>query len=109
METFFNPRAVAVVGAGTDNLGNHVVKNLIRGYQGGIYPVNRNHRTIEGLPCFPSVEAIDGPVDLAIVLVPAAVVPAVLTACAAKGVTRVIIESAGFAESGAEGAALQER
>jgi acyl-CoA synthetase (NDP forming) len=109
METFFNPRAVAVVGAGTDNLGNHVVKNLIKGYQGGIYPVNRNHQTIEGLPCFPSVESIDGPVDLAIVLVPAAVVPAVLTACAAKGITRVIIESAGFAESGANGVALQER
>ncbi|RJQ73216.1 MAG: CoA-binding protein [Desulfobacteraceae bacterium] len=109
METFFNPRAVAVIGAGTKNLGNHVVQNLINGFQGGIFPVNRNYQEIEGLPCFASMTAIPDPVDLAIVLVPAAAVPSVLKDCAAKGTRRVIIESAGFAESGRDGIALQER
>lgn len=109
MEAFFNPRAVAVVGAGINNLGNHVVKNLIDGFQGGIYPVNRKHSTIEGLTCYASVADIPGPVDLAVVLVPAAAVPAVLEDCAVKGTRRVIIESAGFAETGGDGIALQER
>jgi acetate---CoA ligase (ADP-forming) len=109
METFFNPRSVAVVGAGTQNLGNLVVKNLIDGYQGDIYPVNPNHGAIEGLPCYASIADIPGPVGLAVVLVPAAAVPAVLTECATKGTRRVIIESAGFAEAGPDGLALQDR
>lgn len=109
MQTFFKPRSVAVVGAGTQNLGNHVVKNLIDGFRGGIYPVNRNHADIEGLPCYASITDIPGSVDLAIVLVPAAAVPAVLTECAAKGTRRVIIESAGFAETGPDGLVLQDR
>ncbi|MBR9981623.1 MAG: CoA-binding protein, partial [Desulfatitalea sp.] len=109
METFFNPHGVAVVGASGKNLGNHVVKNLVNGFEGDIYPVNPNYTEIEGLPCFPSVTAIDGPVDVAIVLVPAEAVPGVLEACAAKGILRVIIESAGFSESGPDGIALQAR
>jgi acyl-CoA synthetase (NDP forming) len=109
MQQFFNPRSVAVVGASRKNLGNFVVKNLVSGFKGGIYPVNSNYETIEGLPCFASVTDIDAPVDLAIVLVPAQAVPEVLQACAAKGIPRVIIESAGFAESGAAGLALQQR
>lgn len=109
METFFNPRAVAVVGASLKSLGHHVVLNLLSGFKGGIYPVNPNYPKIEGLPCFASIADIDAPVDLAIVLVPAQAVPGVLEACAAKGIDRVIIESAGFAETGKEGIALQHR
>lgn len=109
MQTFFNPRSVAVVGASGKNLGNHVVLNLKAGFKGPVYPVNPNYKEIEGLPCFASVDAIPGPVDLAIVLVPAQMIPTVLEACAAKGTGRVIIESAGFSETGPEGRALQER
>jgi acetyltransferase len=107
MQTFFYPDAVAVIGASAQNLGNFVVKNLVRGFKGAIYPVNPNYAEIEGLPCFASIADIPGNVDLAIVLVPAAAVPAVLNACALKGTRRVIIESAGFAESGQAGVALQ--
>ena len=107
MQTFFYPSAVAVVGASAQNLGNFVVKNLVRGFKGAIYPVNPHYAEIEGLPCFASIADIAGNVDLAIVLVPAAAVPAVLNACALKGTRRVIIESAGFAESGQAGVALQ--
>jgi len=110
METFFNPRSVAVAGASQkENLGNHVVKNLKAGFDGDIYPINPNYDEIEGLPCFPSIDAIPGHVDLAIVLVPAKAVPTVLEACARKGTRRVIIESAGFSETGDAGRALQAR
>jgi acyl-CoA synthetase (NDP forming) len=109
MDTFFHPGSIAVIGASNRNIGNYVVGNLLLGFGGGIYPVNPNYKEIEGLPCFPSLEDIPHPVDLAIVLVPASSVPSVLEACAMKGIRRVIIESAGFAETGEEGLALQDR
>jgi acetyltransferase len=109
MQIFFNPRSVAVVGASAKNLGNHVVLNLKAGFKGAIYPVNPNYPEIEGLPCYPSIDAIPGPLDLAIVIVPAQMIPTVLEACARKGTRRVIIESAGFSETGPEGRALQAR
>jgi acyl-CoA synthetase (NDP forming) len=109
MKSFFHPGSIAVVGASNRNIGNFVVGNLLVGFKGEIYPVNRSYQEIEGLPCFPSLEDIPHPIDLAIVLVPASSVPSVLEACATKGIRRVIIESAGFAETGEEGLALQDR
>jgi len=109
MDAFFHPGSIAVVGANKTNLGYFVLMNLLNGFTGGIYPVNRNHEEIAGLPCFPSLEKIPHPVDLAIILVPAASVPSVIRACAKKGIRRVIIESAGFAETGEDGLALQEQ
>jgi acetyltransferase len=109
MKGFFHPNSIAVVGASSRNIGNFMVGNLLVGFKGGIYPVNPSYQEIEGLPCFPSLEDIPHPIDLAIVLVPASSVPSVLEACAAKGIRRVIIESAGFAETGEEGLALQDR
>lgn len=83
--------------------------NLVNGFQGGIYPVNRKHDEIEGVPCFSTIKAIPHSVDLAIVIVPAASVPSVLKACARKGIRSVIIESAGFAETGEAGLVLQDQ
>ena len=107
MEAFFNPGAVAVVGASEKGLGYSVILNLVDGFRGKIYPVNQNYEEIEGLMCFPSLEHIKGPVDLAIILVPAPSVPSVLEACSEKAIGHVIIESAGFAETGDEGIELQ--
>ncbi|MFC1821506.1 acetate--CoA ligase family protein [Thermodesulfobacteriota bacterium] len=109
MKLFFNPASVAVVGASTRKGGNQTIKNLLYGYDGAIYPVNPNHKEIEGLPCFPSLEAVPHHIDLAIILVPAPAVPGVMEACARKGVLRVMIESAGFAEVGSHGKDLQDR
>ncbi|MFW6082177.1 MAG: CoA-binding protein, partial [Desulfosalsimonas sp.] len=109
MEKFFRPGSVAVVGAGGNNLGGFVVKNLLSGFDGEIYPVNPNYDEIDGIPCFPSIDSIPDAPDLAVVLVPARAVPSVLKACAEKGVKRVIIESAGFSETGDEGILLQEK
>ena len=109
MDVFFHPGSIAVIGASNRGIGQFVILNLLAGFTGRIYPVNPNHAQIEGVPCFPSIEAIPDHVDLAIVLVPAPSVPSVLEACVAKGVQGVIIESAGFAEVGKEGLELQNQ
>ncbi|MBW2673768.1 MAG: acetate--CoA ligase family protein [Deltaproteobacteria bacterium] len=111
MKTFFHPDSIAVIGASDrkGSLGRQTITNLLYGYEGAVYPVNANYVDIEGIPCFPSVEKIPGPVDLAIVIVPAPAVPEALEACGRKGIYRVMIQSAGFSEVGAEGRALQDR
>jgi acyl-CoA synthetase (NDP forming) len=110
MDFFFNPRGVAVIGATPNALkgGNAILRNLLLGYRGRIHPVNPKYQEIEGLTCTPSVKAIPEPVDLAIVFVPAPLVPAAIEECAAKGIPGVMIESGGFAETGPEGARLQQ-
>jgi len=111
MKTFFRPDSIAVIGASDrkGSLGRQLITNLLYGYDGAIYPVNANYEEIEGIRCFPSVGEIPGPVDLAIVIVPAPAVPDALEACGRKGIYRVMIQSAGFSEVGDEGRALQNR
>lgn len=111
MKTFFDPASIAVIGATPreNSLGNQLLVNLAMGFTGSVYPVNPNYTEIRSLPCFPTAENIPGPVDLALVIVPAPSVPEALAACGRKGIRRVIIESAGFAETGPAGRALQER
>ena len=111
MKTFFRPRSVAVIGASDrkHSLGSQLITNLLYGYDGAIYPVNPNYAAINELTCYPTVEAIPGSVDLAIIIVPAPAVPGALEDCARKGIYRVMIQSAGFSEVGEEGAALQNR
>ncbi len=110
MNFFFTPRGVAVVGATPNRLkgGNAILRNLLLGYRGSIFPVNPKYREMEGLTCYPSVSAIPDPVDLAIVFVPAPLVPAAVEDCVGKGVRGVMIESGGFAETGPEGERLQK-
>ena len=110
MEFFFSPRSVAVIGASPNPLrgGNAIIKNLVRGYRGPIYPVNPKHRQIENLHCFSNISDIKKPVDLAIIFIPAFMVPETLRDCAAAGVKGVMIESGGFAEIGEDGKVLQE-
>ncbi len=109
MDFFFNPDGIAIVGATPNPLkgGSAILKNVIAGFRGKIYPVNPAYQEIEGLKCYPSVAAIPEPVDLAIVFIPAKQVPAVIEACAVKGVQGVMIESGGFAETGEQGKNLQ--
>lgn len=110
MDFFFNPNGIAVVGATaeTNRGGRNLLANLISGYRGPIYPVNPRYDKLLGLRCYPKVSDIEGPLDLAIVFVPARSVPGVLEDCVTKGVRGVMIESGGFAEVGPEGRRLQE-
>jgi acetyltransferase len=110
MHFFFDPKSVAIIGASRDPKrgGHRILKNVKTGFQGSIYPVNPLCDEIDGLRCYPSVLDIPAPVDLAIVYVPARLVPGVVRDCAKRGVPGVIIESAGFAETGAAGKARQD-
>ena len=110
MEFFFKPQGIAVIGASANPVkgGYFILNNLVKGFKGGIYPVNPAYGEIDGLPCYPSVLQVPDPVDLAIIFVPARFVPAVLRECAQRGIRGVMIESGGFAESGEQGKQLQE-
>ena len=104
-----SPRSVAVVGAGRERhgVGHAVLRNLLaHDFNGPVHPVNPRAEHVGGVRAVPTIGAVDGPVDLAVVVVPAAEVPAVIEDCGRKGVKAVIVISAGFAESGPEGAAL---
>ena len=111
MDFFFQPRGVAVIGASSNPLkgGYSILKNLISGFPGKVYPVNPSYKEIEGIICYPDILSVPAPLDLAIVFVPAKAVPDLVSACAERGIKGVIIESGGFAESGEAGKALQDR
>ncbi len=110
MEFFFNPRGIALIGA-TPNPqkgGNAILKNLIIGFKGGIYPVNPRYKEIEGIVCYKSIAEVEDPVDLAIVFIPGKMILQIIKDCAQRGLKGVIIESSGFAESGEEGRQMQQ-
>jgi len=106
LHPLFHPRAIAVVGASDDpvKIGGRPLAFLLRhGYRGSVFPVNPARATVQGLAAFPSLAAIPGAVDLAVVAVPAERVLESLEACAAKGVRVAIVFSSGFAEVGETG------
>ncbi|OUN00962.1 MAG: CoA-binding protein, partial [Firmicutes bacterium ZCTH02-B6] len=109
---FFHPRAVAVIGASRDpaSAGAQVLANLITSnFQGPVYPVNPKAPFVMSIPTYPSVLDIPGPVDLAVVAVPRAAVMDVARQCAQKGVRALIVLTAGFAETGSDGAEAQRQ
>jgi acyl-CoA synthetase (NDP forming)/RimJ/RimL family protein N-acetyltransferase len=111
LHRLMNPRSVAVVGASRKprSIGHAVVDNLIHNqFPGDVYPVNPQAEQIAGLAAYPSVAALPRPVDLVLVSVPAEVVRDVVADSAAAGAAAVVVLSAGFAESGADGRARQE-
>jgi acetyltransferase len=111
LENFFKPRGIALIGATANPLkgGFAILFNLKQGYTGRIYPVNPRYEEIEGLRCYPSVDAVPDPVDLAIIFIPAARVLDAVDDCARRGIRAIMIQSAGFAESGESGRDLQDR
>jgi acetyltransferase len=112
LESFFDPSSVAVVGASRSpgKVGYDIVRNLFEaGLPHPIYPVNPKADEVQGLKCYPSVERIEGEVGLAVVCVPAPFVLDVLGECGRKGVRAVIVITAGFKESGPQGAELEKK
>jgi acetyltransferase len=111
IDFFFEPKGIAVVGATVEPYhgGQHLVTNLTLGYKGPIYPVNPKYSDVSGLKCYPKISDIEGPLDLALIFVPAKAVPQVLEDCITKGVRGAIVQSGGFAEVGPEGRALQDQ
>ncbi|MFI6321925.1 GNAT family N-acetyltransferase [Nonomuraea sp. NPDC050556] len=105
------PTSVAVIGASREpgGVGQTVLRNLLAAdFTGPVYPVHRQVRAVAGVRAYPSVTAIDGDVDLAVVAVPADSVIDVVKECAEKGVRGLVVVSSGFGETGAQGRARQD-
>ena len=112
LRPFFFPSAVAVVGASREpaGIGYRILEALIaNSFQGAIYPVNPRAAEICSLRAYASVRDIPEPVDLAVVAVPRDAVLGVVEECAERGVKALVVITAGFAETGADGRALQQR
>lgn len=111
MQRVLRPSSVAVIGASRrpGTIGHELVRNLVAGgFQGPVYPVNPGATSVASLPAWPSVTAVPGPVDLAVVSVPAAQVLDVVANCGVKGVGALVVVSSGFAEVGGDGRAAQD-
>ncbi len=112
LDALFRPRSVAIVGASRspDKVGHILTKNMINsGFKGGIYPINPSTDEILGLKCYPKVDSVPDGIDLAVITLPSALVIQAATECGEKGVKVLVIISAGFKETGHEGALLEQQ
>ena len=112
LDALFRPSAIALVGASPDRTlirGRVVEAVTLHGFDGPLYAVSRSHDEIAGIPCYPSVEALPGRVDLAIVTIPAEHVAATLRACGTIGAKAAIVISSGFGEERGDAGAARQR
>ncbi len=112
LDALFAPKSVAVIGASRDaeSVGYGILKSLVVGavkgspyskpFPGGVYAVNPKAKSILGIKCVASILEIGAAVDLAVICVPAAIVPKIIEECGAKHVKAAIVVSAGFGEAG---------
>jgi acetate---CoA ligase (ADP-forming) len=110
LKLFFNPRSVAVIGASRtrDSIGGEIFHNLLSyGFQGPVYPINPTAGVVQSVPAYAAVEDVPAPVDLAVIVVPVDKVLEAAESCGRKGVKALVIISAGFSETGAEGQTRQ--
>ena len=110
LDPVFSPKIIAVIGATERkrSVGRTVMTNLIDGgFAGKIFPVNPIQETILGMKAYPNVAVLPDKPDLAVIITPPKTVPGIVKECAAAGIPGAIIISAGFKETGAEGAALE--
>ena len=110
LETLFSPQSVAVIGASDSfrKWGFGVFSRLLKG--GGpyrIYPVNRNAAEVLGIKAYPRVSDIPDEVELAVLVIPPPFVPEAMNDCVRKGVKTALVITAGFRETGPDGAALE--
>jgi acetyltransferase len=111
LNAIFAPRSIAVIGATdrADSVGHTLLWNLISNPFGGtVFPVNARRNSVMGIKAYPSLAALPQQVDLAVIATPAPTVPGIVAECVEAGVKGAIIVSAGFKESGAEGARLEQ-
>jgi len=112
LDVIFKPGSVAVIGATekAGSVGRTILWNLISSPFGGtVFPVNPNRSNVLGIRAYPSIADVPEPVELAVIVTPAATVPGVIRECGEAGVRSAIVISAGFREAGAEGAALEQQ
>ncbi|MGQ9515130.1 MAG: bifunctional acetate--CoA ligase family protein/GNAT family N-acetyltransferase [Thermoproteota archaeon] len=107
----FNPKTIALIGASEEegSVGQTLMKNLLSGKGRSIFPVNPNRASVMGVKCYPTIKDVPEPVDLAVIAVPAKIVPDIVEQCGEAKVNGLIIISAGFKEIGEEGRKLEEK
>ena len=112
LTSLFEPKSVAVIGASDreKSVGNVLFRNIREsGYKGLLYPINHKHETIQGERAYRSIEEIGARIELAVVATRPQTVPEIVEQCGRSGVKSVIIITAGFAEAGHSGAALERK
>jgi acetyltransferase len=112
LDRIFKPQRIALIGASQNpkSVSGTVLKNLVgSGFRGVVYPVNPAHESVLGVQCWPDLGQLPRTPDLAVICSPAGEVPDVVRSCGEAGVRGVVIISAGFRETGPEGAALEQR
>ncbi|EIC23408.1 bifunctional acetate--CoA ligase family protein/GNAT family N-acetyltransferase [Thiorhodovibrio frisius] len=112
VDQLFVPSAVAVFGASDreGSVAGMVFRNLLAGgFKGGCYPINPKYEKVAGERCYPDLAALDKHVELALIATPADKVAGILDQCGEAGVRAAVVHSAGFAERGERGVALQEK
>lgn len=110
LQPLLSPGSIAILGASSDftKVNGRPLKHLLdKGYAGRLYPVNPKYASLGGIPCYAAIADIPGPVDLAIVAVPARFVSSVMRDLGRHAVKSVVIFSSGFAELGTAGRALE--
>jgi acetyltransferase len=112
LNPLFAPKSVAVFGASDrpDSVGQIVFKNMLdSGFQGKLYPINSKHPEVQGQRAYASIGDIGEPVELVVIATPAQTVPGIIEDCGVHGVKAAVIITAGFGETGTEGAALERK
>jgi len=111
LKNFLYPSSIAIVGASRDpkKLGYVLLKNVLGGsYSGKVLPINPESPDVLGLKAYPNLASVEGDVDLALVVVPAPIVPSVIDECGSKGIKAAVVLAAGFKEAGTEKGAKLE-
>src|SRR5256884_667386 len=106
----FNPRSIALVGASArpGKLGHILMRNLLEGYPGKLYPINPGETEIMGHRAYPRLQDVPQQIDLVVIALPTEVCVEAMHDCANVGATAALVLSGGFAEIGSEGQARQE-
>lgn len=107
---FFQPRSIALIGATERgaSVGRAIWENL-RAFAGTVFPVNAKHTVLFGVKAYPNLAALPQVPDLVIIVTPAATVPQIVEEAGVAGAKAVVVISAGFKETGVEGAELEKR
>ena len=112
LNKILNPKSIAIVGASTDPFKwGHMLLSAIQksGFEGELYPINPKATEILGLPCYPTVIEVPSTIDMALIVVPAKIVPTIFTQLKEKGVKGAVIITSGSGETGEEGEKLVEQ
>lgn len=105
------PTTIALIGASAEEkkLGHYILKNLLNGFTGTIFPINPKHDEMMGLRCFHSITDIKENIDMAVIVTPASTVSALAEECGKKKVKTLVVISAGFGELGTEEGHAREK